>query len=89
MPNKNMPDNQESEDKKVRVGVYTCHCGGNISHVVQCERVAKTIGKIKGCGRFKDRSILLFQLWAGDYRKRHQGVGRQSCSDRRLCSFLA
>jgi heterodisulfide reductase subunit A len=45
MPNKNMPDKQESEDKQVRVGVYTCHCGGNISHVVQCERVAKTIGK--------------------------------------------
>jgi heterodisulfide reductase subunit A len=30
----------------VRVGVYTCHCGGNISHVVQCERVAKTIGRL-------------------------------------------
>jgi heterodisulfide reductase subunit A len=46
MPKNNMPDNQESNDKKVRVGVYTCHCGGNISHVVQCERVAKIISKI-------------------------------------------
>jgi heterodisulfide reductase subunit A len=46
MPDKSMPDYQESEDKRVRVGVYTCHCGGNISHVVQCERVAKTIGKL-------------------------------------------
>jgi heterodisulfide reductase subunit A2 len=30
----------------VRVGVYTCYCGGNISHVVQCERVAKALGKL-------------------------------------------
>lgn len=37
---------QGSED--VRVGVYTCQCGGNISHVVQCERVAKALGKLPG-----------------------------------------
>ena len=30
----------------MRVGVYTCHCGDNISHVVQCERVAKILGKL-------------------------------------------
>lgn len=34
------------EPEKVRVGVYTCYCGGNISHVVQCERVAKTVSKL-------------------------------------------
>jgi len=28
---------------KVKIGVYTCYCGGNISHVVKCERVAKTM----------------------------------------------
>ncbi len=32
--------------EEVRVGVYTCHCGGNISHVVQCERAAKMLGKL-------------------------------------------
>ena len=32
----------------VRVGVYTCHCGGNISHVVQCERVAKLMERLEG-----------------------------------------
>jgi len=37
---------QTPESGEVRVGVYTCYCGGNISHVVQCERVAKTIGKL-------------------------------------------
>lgn len=49
-----MPENIEGNPKqpvtgaeKVRVGVYTCYCGGNISHVVQCEQVAKTIGKLE------------------------------------------
>ncbi len=31
--------------EKVKIGVYTCYCGGNISHVVQCEQVAKAMGK--------------------------------------------
>ncbi len=59
MPEKNEnPENAENIDnaentapanldaEEVRVGVYTCHCGGNISHVVQCERVAKMAGKL-------------------------------------------
>ncbi len=29
-----------------RIGVYTCYCGGNISKVVQCEKVAKALGKL-------------------------------------------
>ena len=32
-------------DEKVKIGVYTCYCGGNISHVVNCERVSKTLGQ--------------------------------------------
>jgi heterodisulfide reductase subunit A len=31
---------------EVRVGVYTCYCGGNISDVVNCERVAKELSKM-------------------------------------------
>ena len=27
--------------EKPKIGVYTCYCGGNISHTVECERVAK------------------------------------------------
>jgi heterodisulfide reductase subunit A len=46
MPEENIPENCEPEEKKVKVGVYTCHCGGNISHVVQCERVAKIMDKL-------------------------------------------
>lgn len=28
-------------EKNVKIGVYTCYCGGNISHTVRCEQVAK------------------------------------------------
>jgi len=27
--------------EKIKIGVYTCYCGGNISHTVKCEQVAK------------------------------------------------
>jgi heterodisulfide reductase subunit A len=30
-------------DERVKIGVYTCYCGGNISHVVECEKVAKAM----------------------------------------------
>jgi heterodisulfide reductase subunit A len=44
---KKAPENTPAPaSEEVRVGVYTCHCGGNISHVVQCERVAKMLGKL-------------------------------------------
>jgi heterodisulfide reductase subunit A len=33
-------------DEKVKLGVYTCYCGGNISHVVNCEQVAKKLGNM-------------------------------------------
>jgi heterodisulfide reductase subunit A2 len=32
-------------DGKLRIGVYTCYCGGNISDVVDCERVARAAGR--------------------------------------------
>ncbi len=35
-----------SPDEEIRIGVYTCHCGGNISDVVYCERVAKSLNKL-------------------------------------------
>jgi heterodisulfide reductase subunit A2 len=48
-----MPENSQAshdpsatEQEQVRVGVYTCYCGGNISHVVNCERVAKAASKL-------------------------------------------
>ena len=31
-----------------RIGVFVCHCGENISATVDCEKVAETIGKLKG-----------------------------------------
>jgi heterodisulfide reductase subunit A len=33
-------------NRKCRVGVYVCHCGGNISDVVDVERVTEAAGKL-------------------------------------------
>jgi heterodisulfide reductase subunit A len=33
-------------EEDVRIGAYTCYCGGNISDVVDCEKVAKIINKL-------------------------------------------
>lgn len=48
-----MPEKLRPQDKKssvssngARIGAYVCYCGGNISHVVDCERVAKHVAKL-------------------------------------------
>jgi len=52
MPEKNQNGNHNDEKQThpekedVKVGVYTCYCGGNISDVVNCELVAKRLGKL-------------------------------------------
>jgi heterodisulfide reductase subunit A len=33
----------EKNSEEIRIGVYTCFCGGNISDVVNCEKVAKVL----------------------------------------------
>lgn len=40
-----MPE-QETPPEELRIGVYTCHCGGNISDVVNCERVAQELEQL-------------------------------------------
>ena len=35
-------------DEETRIGVYTCYCGGNISDVVNCEKVAKDLRNMPG-----------------------------------------
>ncbi|MEX1247726.1 MAG: CoB--CoM heterodisulfide reductase iron-sulfur subunit A family protein [Anaerolineales bacterium] len=39
-----MPESKAPE-KELRIGVYTCYCGGNISGVVNCDKVASIMGK--------------------------------------------
>ncbi len=39
-------DLQRADNGEPRIGVYTCYCGGNISDVVECEQVAKTLSKL-------------------------------------------
>ena len=51
MPETSNPQTQENpnetlEQDEVRIGVYTCYCGGNISDVVDCEAVARALAKL-------------------------------------------
>lgn len=39
-------ENPQKPDSEIKIGVYTCHCGGNIGKVVACEKVAKILGKL-------------------------------------------
>lgn len=41
--NEQQKTNTPQSDEEIRIGVYTCYCGGNISDVVQCEKVAKSL----------------------------------------------
>jgi heterodisulfide reductase subunit A len=48
MPERPNPENKEAKppspkDDDIRIGVYTCYCGGNISDVVECEKVAEAL----------------------------------------------
>lgn len=38
-----MPNNTNDE---IKIGVYTCYCGGNISDCVDCEKVAQELSKL-------------------------------------------
>jgi heterodisulfide reductase subunit A len=40
-----MPDHFESKqpNEEIHIGVYICHCGGNISDVINCEKVAQVL----------------------------------------------
>ena len=41
------PKKKEAEkDEEIRIGVYTCYCGGNISDVVNCEHVKKVMSDL-------------------------------------------
>lgn len=48
MPDKHPPENElpAAATAEPRIGVYVCHCGGNISDTVQCERVAQALGRL-------------------------------------------
>lgn len=41
-----MPDKEPLPAEEIRIGVYTCQCGGNISDVVGCARVVKVAGEL-------------------------------------------
>ena len=41
-----MAEKDAPPEEEIRIGVYTCECGGNIGDVVRCEAVAKALGKL-------------------------------------------
>jgi len=41
-----MSDKDVQPEEEIRIGVYTCKCGGNIGDVVRCEAVAKDLDKL-------------------------------------------
>jgi heterodisulfide reductase subunit A len=46
MPEKDSPKGKKStraEQQEPRIGLYVCYCGGNISQVIECERVVKAL----------------------------------------------
>jgi heterodisulfide reductase subunit A len=43
-----MSDESRPSPRDARIGVYVCHCGGNISGTVQCDRVAAAMGRLPG-----------------------------------------
>lgn len=49
----NQNGNREHIESEPRVGVYICRCGGNISDVVDVERVAETVRLIPGVATAK------------------------------------
>jgi heterodisulfide reductase subunit A len=61
-----------------RIGVFICHCGGNISDVVDVKRVAEEVGKLPGVvlstthmficsdpGQALVESVIRRMLWTG------------------------
>ncbi len=46
--NTNNPQPPGAPEEEIRVGVYTCQCGGNISDVVRCRQVAEELARLPG-----------------------------------------
>lgn len=36
----------DASSKEPHIGVYVCHCGGNISGALHCELIAKALGRL-------------------------------------------
>jgi len=45
---KQMSKTRENQTEDAKIGVYICHCGGNISDHVDVEKVAAAVRNIEG-----------------------------------------
>ncbi len=68
----------ETESPQRRIGVYICHCGGNISDYVDVERVREAISGRPGRGGRQDHAVRLCRRHAARDDRRHprRGPGR-------------
>ena len=81
--NENQPESRESEQP--RIGVYICHCGGNISDVVDVHKVAEEITKLPAVQVARTNMFMCSDpgqdLILEDLEKEHlDGVVVASCS---------
>ena len=53
-----MTDKKTDKDESTRVGVYICHCGGNISDVVDCPRVVDAAAKFDNVVMSREHSFM-------------------------------
>jgi heterodisulfide reductase subunit A len=79
----NKPENRESEEP--RIGVYVCHCGGNISDVVDVQKVADEVEKLPSVKVARTNMFMCSDpgqdLILEDLEKEHlDGVVVASCS---------
>ncbi len=56
--NKVKVDNAASVDKTEKIGVYICHCGGNISDHVDVEKLAENIKNLPGVSKVHTNSFM-------------------------------
>jgi heterodisulfide reductase subunit A2 len=77
-PNPNKHSHSQDVEPAPKVGVYICHCGGNISDTVNCAQVAKTLEKLPDVAVARDYPFMCSDpgqaLIAEDIQQ--QGVNR-------------
>jgi heterodisulfide reductase subunit A len=82
MPEKHdLPEGEITQDSpsegEIRVGVYTCHCGGNISDVVNCPAVAGMLGKIDNVVVSRTDMSMCSDAGLNPYYYYHVGIREQ------------
>ena len=84
-----MTQARHCEPESLRIGVYVCRCGGNISDVVDTEAVVEAAKSIRRRGHCQGQHLHVFRSRAGDDRRGHQEATPESRSGRLLLAVPA